>query len=69
MSEKDVRITYAAARVNKNMTQQEASKALNISLSTLINYETGKTIPNWENHNKMAKLYDLPVEMVCPPKK
>lgn len=72
MSEKDirdVRISYAAARVNKRLTQPEAAKALNISLSTLLNYETGKTIPDWDMHNRMADFYGLPSGMLCPPKK
>ena len=63
-----LRINYAAARVNSNLTQKEASKRLNISEFTLINYENGKTIPNWNMHEKMADLYKIPKEMLCPPK-
>ena len=69
MDIRDIRISYAAARVNKHWTQAEAAKLIGISLNTLLNYETGKTIPDWDTHNKMAELYELPPGMLCPPKK
>ena len=40
MDRKDVRITYAAARVNKGLLQKDAAKQLNISEKTLIGYES-----------------------------
>lgn len=64
----DVRITYAAARVNRNLTQKQASYLLEISLSTLINYESGKTIPNWKKHEEMSELYGIPKNMLKPPR-
>lgn len=65
----DVRISYAAARVNKGITQEEAAKSLKINVFTLINYENGKTVPTWDRHNKMADFYGIPKEMLCSPKK
>ena len=67
--QKDLRINYAAARINKGLTQKEAAKALGISEWTLINYESGKTIPTWDRHNKMADFYEIPKEVLCSPKK
>ena len=69
MNQSDVRITYTAARINSKYEQAEAAKRLGISMYTLSNYERGKTIPNWEMHQKMAELYHIPKEMLCPPKK
>jgi len=69
MHEKDVRISYAAARVNASLKQSEAAKMLGISEATLQNYESGKTSPNWEMHGKMSELYGIPSAMLCPPKK
>lgn len=69
MSEKDVRISYMAARNNANLSREDVAERLNISIYTLANYETGKTIPDWDKHYAMAKLYNLPPEMLCPPKK
>lgn len=69
MHERDVRISYAAARINASLKQEEAAKKLGVSLSTLQHYESGKTSPNWEMHTRMAELYGLPKEMLCPPGK
>lgn len=69
MSEKDVRISYIAARNNAKLSRESAAKQLNISVFTLANYETGKTIPDWDKHYAMAELYNLPPEMLCPPQK
>jgi DNA-binding XRE family transcriptional regulator len=54
-------ITMKAARVNANMTQPDAAKALNISKNTLSNYEQGKSIPKFDVAKKMADLYGLTV--------
>ena len=68
MSEKDIRISYEAARVNSKLSQVEAAKELNVSLKTIQNYEAGRTSPNWDMHNKMAALYGIPCEMLSPKK-
>ncbi|QUN13558.1 helix-turn-helix transcriptional regulator [Clostridium sp. C1] len=65
----DLRISYASARHNCGLSQKEACKILGISEKTLIAYENGKTIPRWDNHCKMAKLYGIPKECLCPPNK
>ena len=36
-------MTLKAARINRNLTQEEAAKMLEISTETLANYEQGKT--------------------------
>ena len=54
-------ITMKAARVNANLTQVEAAKALNISKNTLVNYETGTTVPKIDIAKRMAALYGLTV--------
>ncbi|WP_159649135.1 helix-turn-helix domain-containing protein [Erysipelothrix aquatica] len=69
MNQEDFRISYAAARVNAGLTQKEASIQLKISEFTLINYETGKTIPRWDKHDLMAELYKIPKNMLRPPSK
>ena len=48
-----------AARVNANLTQLEAAKALEISRNSLNNYENYKAIPKVDVAQKMAKLYGL----------
>ncbi len=65
----DFRITYAAARVNKGLKQKDAAKLIGISEKTLIGYEKGQVIPQWDRHNKMAEIYEIPKEMLCSPRK
>lgn len=55
-------ISMKAARVNAELTQAEAAKALNINKNTLVGYETGKTVPKVDVAKRMAKLYGLTVE-------
>ena len=54
-------ITLKAARVNADMSQQEAAKRLGISKNTLANYEKYKTIPYIEMSKMIAALYNWSV--------
>ena len=56
------KISLRAARVNAKLSQKQAATALHISQKTLINYESGETIPNWETVDNMSHLYGIPVE-------
>lgn len=67
--EKDVLITYAAARINNGYTQMEAARHLEINVKTLCNYENGITVPNWETHRRMSEFYNIPEQMLCSPKR
>ena len=58
------KITLAAARVNAGMSQQEAAKALGISVATLQNYESGKTIPQWSTVQKIEDVYKFPADYI-----
>ena len=54
-----MKITLKAARVNKNIKQKDAAKLLGISLSTLQNYEAGKTFPDVPVIKRIEELYDV----------
>lgn len=58
---KEVKITLAAARVNKGLTQLEAGKILGVSKETIKNIELGKTDPHYSTIVKMSDLYDIPI--------
>lgn len=58
------RISMAAARVNANLSQQEAAEKLGISRVTLQNYEAGKSVPNWDMVQKIGELYNFPVDYI-----
>ena len=52
-------ITLKDARVNQNMTQAEAAKALKISLASLQNYEAGRRFPNVEVIKRIEDVYGV----------
>ena len=51
-----------AARVNKQLTQEEAAKLIGISKDCLSNYERGKTAPNVIVAKKMAEVYGVGID-------
>lgn len=53
-------MTLKAARINMNLGQEEAAKALGIAQETLSNWENGKTFPNVPQIKKIEDLYGLP---------
>lgn len=59
MSCAGMRISLKAARVNAGISQKMAAKHLNVSVSTLQNYECGKTIPNWGIVRLMEDMYHI----------
>ena len=52
-------LTLKACRVNKNLTQVEAAKALGIRKETLANYEAARTFPDVPTIKKMEELYGV----------
>lgn len=58
------KITLAAARVNAGLTQVKASEALHISKETLANYESGKTVPDWDMVRKIETVYNFPSDFI-----
>jgi transcriptional regulator with XRE-family HTH domain len=59
-----LKITLAAARVNKGMKQCEAAKALGIMPSTLRNWEKGKTFPKASYLAKLCDLYGVSTDHI-----
>lgn len=57
-----MKLTLAAARVNKGLTQIEAAKLLGISPSAIASYENGRTSPTVVKLEKMAKVYEVEKE-------
>ena len=58
------KISMAAARVNAGLTQKAVCEAMNISKTTLVSYEKGRTIPTMEMGEEFAKLYKLPIDAI-----
>ncbi len=58
------KITLSAARVNAGYSQKTAAKLLEISNSTLCNWEKGKTFPDQPMIEKICKLYGVTYDMI-----
>ena len=59
---KMVKITLAAARKNKGLSQTEAALHLGVSLSTVKNWELGITFPDQPAIDKICALYEIPYD-------
>lgn len=57
-----IKISIAAARINAGLTQKEVCKTLNLSKTTLVNYEKGRTVPDVIMGQKLADLYKIPID-------
>ena len=60
-------ISLAAARVNANMTQDEVAKAMNVSKSTIINWEKGRNSPKYSKMVKLCEIYKMPLDYIFLP--
>ena len=63
----DLQISLAAARVNANMTQQQAADAIGVNKSTIVSWENGKTLPNSLLLCKLSDLYKIPIGNIFLP--
>lgn len=52
-------ITLKAARINRQMLQKDAARALEVSIDTLSNWERGKTFPDVPHIKKIEDLYGV----------
>ena len=56
------KISLAAARVNRGMTQEEAARELKISKKTLVNWEKGVTYPNAAKIDDICRVYSVGID-------
>lgn len=54
-----MKLTLKAIRINKGLSQEEASKRIGISVDTLGNYERGITYPDIPILKKIEEVYDV----------
>ena len=59
-----LKISLAAARKNANLTQDEVSKILNVALSTVQNWENGKTAPKINKAIELCNLYNVTLDNI-----
>ena len=63
----DLQISLAAARVNANMTQQQAAEAIGVDKTTIVSWEKGRTFPNSLLLHKLSEIYRIPIGNIFLP--
>ena len=58
------KFTLKAARVNANLDQKTAAKAIGVSNKTLGSWENGITSPTADKIPLICKLYDVPYDQL-----
>ena len=58
------KISLKAARVNAKLSQQEAADMIGVAVSTLRNWESGKTFPNQPKIEKMCEIYGITFDVL-----
>lgn len=53
------RVTLAAARVNKQLTQAVAAEKIGVNVNTLKNWESGSTFPKQPQIEKICEVYGV----------
>lgn len=63
-----IKISLEAARVNAGLTQEQAASKLGVSRGTIINWEKGRIAPRIPEMDRIAKLYQIPVDYIFLPR-
>lgn len=61
------RITLEAIRVNAGMKQEAWAETLGVTVSTVINWEKGRTEPSLTQLRKMSELSGIPMDFIFVP--
>ena len=61
------KITLKAARVNAELTLDEAAERIGKSKQTIVNWETGKTPIKYSDLLKLSEIYEMPVKYIRMP--
>lgn len=61
------RINLAAVRTNANMNQREWAEELKVEVSTIVNWEKGRSEPNASQLRKMSELSGIPMDFIFVP--
>lgn len=64
-----MQISLKAARVNADLTQEQAAKLVGKTKQTIVNWENGVTEIKYRDLIALSKIYDMPLEMMKTPEK
>ena len=59
-----MQMSMKAIRVNKNLKQKEAADAIGVSVSTLKNWEAGKSFPTQPMIDRICEVYGVPYDFI-----
>ncbi len=60
----NLKISLAAARVNAQLTMEQACKLLKVSKNTLIKWEKGICCPTWDKVQLIGEVYNWPTDHI-----
>lgn len=60
----ELQISLASARVNAQYTQKEVAKFMGVDRSTVIRWEKGEKIPDYDESKKLSGLYEIPLDNI-----
>ena len=61
------KISLKAARVNANLTQDEAARMVNKTKQTIVNWENGATEIKYKDLVRLCEMYEMPIEFIRLP--
>ena len=61
------KITLPAARVNAGMNQREMAQYLGVDVSTILNWEKGKSEPSTSQLRKISEVSGIPMDFIFVP--
>lgn len=61
------KIILAAARVNARMNQREFAEFMGVDVSTVTNWEKGKTEPSASQLRKISEVSGIPMDFIFVP--
>ena len=62
-------ISLTAARVNAGLNQKEMAVEMGVDVSTIINWEKGKTEPSASQLRRISKISRIPMDFIFIPMK
>lgn len=60
-------ISLKAARINADLTQRELADKLNVTVDTIVNWESGKSEPKWQQLKTISELSGIPMDFIFVP--
>ena len=63
----EFKISLRAARINAELTQEQAAKLMGRNKQTIVNWESGKTEISFGDVLRLCQVYNVPVEYIRPP--